>query len=56
VAWVNFTVAGMDYWLRVKHAPGGNIGNYVQYRQSSHLQYHILGSIPLQPSGQFTQH
>jgi hypothetical protein len=33
-------------WLCVKHAPGSNIGNYVQYRQSNHLQYHFLSSIP----------
>jgi hypothetical protein len=44
VAWENITVAGMTHWLHVKHALLGNIENYVQYRQKSHLQYHILCS------------
>jgi hypothetical protein len=33
---------GEHYWLCLKHAPRYNKRNYVQYRQSSHLQYHIL--------------
>ena len=38
VTWVNITAVGMAQWMYVKHAPGGNIGNYSQYWQSSHLQ------------------